>query len=75
MPKFLNTQGISEWIPKLIDVTDRELVIITPYMQLSDKIYERLFNANARGWKPRSSIEKTSSMKRSVGQSESDASL
>ena len=49
MAKFLNTQGISEWIPKIIDATDRELVIITPYMQLSDKIYECLFNANARG--------------------------
>lgn len=48
MPKFLNTQGISEWISKIIDAADKELVIITPYMQLSDKIYECLFIANAR---------------------------
>jgi phosphatidylserine/phosphatidylglycerophosphate/cardiolipin synthase-like enzyme len=49
MAKFLNTKGLSEWIPKIIEETERELVIITPYMQLSDKIYENLVEANARG--------------------------
>jgi hypothetical protein len=49
MAKFLNTQGLSEWIPRIIDETERELVIITPYMQLSDAIYNCLIKANKRG--------------------------
>lgn len=49
MPKFLNTKGLINWIPKIINETERELVIITPYMQLSDAIYECLVNANKRG--------------------------
>lgn len=49
MAKFLNTQGLSEWIPRIINETKRELVIITPFMQLSEKIYESLVKANERG--------------------------
>jgi hypothetical protein len=49
MPKFLNTKGLINWIPKIINETQRELVIITPYMQLSDTIYDCLVNANRRG--------------------------
>ncbi|MBL7887748.1 MAG: phospholipase D family protein [Flavobacterium sp.] len=49
MPKFLNTQGLSEWIPRIIEETERELVIITPYMQLSDKIFNLLVKADKRG--------------------------
>ena len=49
MVKFLTTQGLSEWIPKIIEETQRELVIITPYMQLSNKIYNLLLDANKRG--------------------------
>lgn len=49
MPKFLNTKGLINWIPKIINETERELVIITPYMQLSDAIYDCLLNANKRG--------------------------
>jgi hypothetical protein len=49
MPKFLNTQGLSTWIPRIIEETERELVIITPYMQLSDKIFNLLIEANERG--------------------------
>lgn len=49
MAKFLNTQGLSEWIPRIIDETEKELIIITPYMQLSDKIYNALLEANKRG--------------------------
>lgn len=48
MAKFLNTQGLSEWIPKIIEETERELIIITPFMQLSDKIYKALLAANDR---------------------------
>ncbi|WP_291099362.1 MULTISPECIES: phospholipase D-like domain-containing protein [unclassified Flavobacterium] len=49
MPKFLNTKGLINWIPKIINETERALVIITPFMQLSDNIYNCLFNANKRG--------------------------
>jgi sugar-specific transcriptional regulator TrmB len=49
MAKFLNTKGLINWIPKIINETERELVIITPYMQLSDAIYDCLLNANKRG--------------------------
>jgi hypothetical protein len=49
MPKFLNTKGLINWIPKIINETERELVIITPYMQLSDNIYNCLLEANKRG--------------------------
>lgn len=51
MPKFLNIQGLSKWIPKIIEETERELVIITPYMQLSDKIYNLLLDAEKKGLK------------------------
>lgn len=49
MAKFLNTQGLSEWIPKIIDETESELVILTPYIQLSQLIYNKLLEANKRG--------------------------
>lgn len=49
MPKFLNTQGLSEWTARIIDETKRELVIISPYLQLSDKIFQKLLDANRRG--------------------------
>lgn len=49
MPKFLNTHGLSEWIARIIDETERELVIISPYLQLSDRIYKKLLDANNRG--------------------------
>ena len=49
MAKFLNTQGLSEWIARIIDETERELVIISPYLQLSDKIHKKLIDANERG--------------------------
>jgi len=49
MAKFLNTSQLITWIPKIIDDTERELIIITPFMQLSDKVYQHLLSANARG--------------------------
>lgn len=49
MPKFLNTCGLSTWIPRIIEETERELVIITPYMKLSDKIFKLLVDAENRG--------------------------
>lgn len=49
MPKFLNTQGLSEWISRIIEKTERELVIISPYLQLSNRIFQNLLDANRRG--------------------------
>ncbi|HSD15580.1 MAG TPA: phospholipase D family protein [Flavobacterium sp.] len=49
MSKFLNTQGLSEWMARIVDETKRELVIISPYLQLSDRIFQKLLNADKRG--------------------------
>lgn len=49
MAKFLNTTLLNEWIPKLVNETVRELVIIVPYIKTSDKMYNCLFEANKRG--------------------------
>ncbi len=49
MPKFLNTTLLSEWIPKLVNESERELVIIVPYIKTSDKMYKCLYEANKRG--------------------------
>ena len=43
MAKFLNTTLLNEWIPKLIDETERELVIIVPYIKTSDKMYNHIY--------------------------------
>ena len=39
MAIFLNTTKLNEWIPKLINETKKELVIIVPYIKTSDKMY------------------------------------
>lgn len=49
MPKFLNTKGLSEWMSRIIEETERELVIISPYLQLSNRIFQNLLDANSRG--------------------------
>ena len=49
MAKFLNTALLSEWIPKLVNETERELVIIVPYIKTSEKMYNCLYEANKRG--------------------------
>lgn len=49
MPNFLNTKGLSEWISRIIEETERELVIISPYLQLSNRIFQNLLDANRRG--------------------------
>lgn len=49
MAKFLNTDLLNEWIPRLIKETERELVIIVPYIKTSDRIYAQLLDANKRG--------------------------
>lgn len=49
MAKFLNTDLLNEWIPRLIDETERELIIIVPYIKTSNRIYKHLYEANKRG--------------------------
>lgn len=49
MAKFLNTSLLNQWIPKLIDETERELIIIVPYIKTSERIYSHLKKANNRG--------------------------
>jgi hypothetical protein len=49
MAIFLNTTKLNEWIPRLINETKRELVIIVPYIKTSDKMYKHLQEANKRG--------------------------
>lgn len=49
MAKFLNTQSINEWIPKLINSARRELVIIVPYIKTSKRLHTELVKANERG--------------------------
>lgn len=49
MAKFLNTDLINEWIPKLISEAEQELIIIVPYIKTSDRILKYLLEANKRG--------------------------
>ena len=49
MAKFLNKDTLNEWIPRLIKETERELVIIVPYIKTSENVYSHLFEANKRG--------------------------
>jgi hypothetical protein len=49
MAKFLNTDLLNEWIPRLIDETERELIIIVPYIKTSNLMYKHLHDANKRG--------------------------
>lgn len=49
MALFLNTAGLSKWIPRLIDEAQRELVIVVPYIKTSPQLHEHLINANKRG--------------------------
>lgn len=49
MAKFLNTDLINEWIPKLISEAEKNLIIIVPYIKTSDRIFKYLWEANKRG--------------------------
>lgn len=49
MAKFLNTDLINEWIPKLISEAEKNLIIIVPYIKTSDRIFKYLWEANNRG--------------------------
>lgn len=49
MAKFLNTDGLNEWIPRLIQEAEKELVLVVPYVRISNKILSLLTEANQRG--------------------------
>lgn len=49
MAKFLNSAELRDWIPRVINEAERELVIIVPFIKTSKLLYESLFNANKRG--------------------------
>lgn len=46
MAKFLQTNGVSYYLEKLIKNTNEQLILVSPYLQLSDRIKEHLKNLN-----------------------------
>ena len=46
MAKFLNTTGVSYHLEELIKGTKDRLILISPYLQLGDRIKEHLSNLN-----------------------------
>jgi hypothetical protein len=49
MAKFLTTIELAEWITKIIEESERELIILAPYIQTSSRLEKALNEANARG--------------------------
>ncbi len=49
MAEFLNKKKLLEWVPKLIETAEKNLMIISPYIQISDKIFALLVDAEKRG--------------------------
>lgn len=49
MSLFLNTPKLNFWIPKLIKESQKELIIIVPYIQLSTEIFKSLKMADING--------------------------
>jgi phosphatidylserine/phosphatidylglycerophosphate/cardiolipin synthase-like enzyme len=49
MAEFLNTKKIRDYIEKIIETAERELVIISPYLQIDEYLINLLKNADARG--------------------------
>ena len=48
MIQFLNTHKLKSEIENLIENAERELIICSPYLKLSDRIFEKLKQANER---------------------------
>ena len=48
MAKFLNTTGVSYHLEELIKTTKDRLILISPYLQFSDRIKEHLSNLNVQ---------------------------
>lgn len=51
MAKFLTTAGISSEITNIIRDAESQITLITPYLKLSDKLFERLKDADRRSKK------------------------
>lgn len=49
MAEFLNKKKLLEWIPKIIETAEKEVIIISPYIQVSEKIFSLLKDAEKRG--------------------------
>ena len=48
MAEFLNKEKLLEWIPRIIETSEKELIIVSPYIQVSDKIISLLKKAEKR---------------------------
>ncbi|WP_417238769.1 phospholipase D-like domain-containing protein [Bizionia sp.] len=49
MALFLNTPKLNYWIPKLIEESEEELILIVPYIRTSENIINALNKADAHG--------------------------
>ncbi len=49
MAKFLNTRKLKIWIQELIRNSERELVIVVPYIRISEEMYDVIQDADKRG--------------------------
>ncbi|MFD2518255.1 phospholipase D family protein [Salinimicrobium flavum] len=49
MALFLNTNKLNYWIPKLISEAESELILIVPYIKVSQKIVEALQQTDEKG--------------------------
>lgn len=49
MAEFLNRKKLVEWIPKLIESSEKDLIIISPYIQISERILQLLRTAERKG--------------------------
>ena len=49
MAEFLNTKKLREYLNKIIETSQKDLIIISPYIQTSDNFIELLKKAEARG--------------------------
>ncbi|UAB80959.1 phospholipase D family protein [Marixanthomonas sp. SCSIO 43207] len=49
MPLFLNTPKLNEWLPKLIATSEKELVLVVPYIKISKPIFKALKKADKNG--------------------------
>lgn len=49
MAKFLTTAATSFYIEEIINEAENNLTLITPYLSLSNNLFERLVDADSRG--------------------------
>ncbi|MWW23151.1 phospholipase D-like domain-containing protein [Algibacter lectus] len=49
MALFLNTPKLNYWIPKLIEESEEELILIVPYIQTSENVLKALNKADSNG--------------------------